>query len=205
MIPWFCIAIAFPANRCERSPGVAFNSPRRFGHDDRPREDFLGRPPVPLPQTMVMEKMFCKCSGLAWLLLVSATSMTFGQEWSQFRGGQLQGGYERGEAPAMLEDSNLKWSVDLPKGHSSPVVRQGKVFVTSADQDTNTVTTHCFSLETGTPLWHASEKVDEWERIHDFNSHATPTCCCDAEGVLRAQRAVSGEDHLVSAGASPFF
>jgi hypothetical protein len=133
---------------------------------------------------MVMEKMFCKCSGLAWLLVASATSMTFGQEWSQFRGGQLQGAYEKGKAPAMLEDSNLKWSVDLPKGHSSPVVRQDKVFVTSADKDSNTVTTHCFSLETGTPLWHASEKVDEWERIHDFNSHATPTCCCDAEGVL---------------------
>ena len=45
---------------------------------------------MPLPQTMVMEKMFCKCSGLACLLMVSATSMTFGQEWSQFRGGQLQ-------------------------------------------------------------------------------------------------------------------
>ncbi|MDG2221173.1 MAG: PQQ-binding-like beta-propeller repeat protein [Rubripirellula sp.] len=129
--------------------------------------------------------MSCKWCGLACLFVFSATSMVFGQEeWSQFRGGQLQGAYERGEAPASLDDSKLKWAVDVPEGHSSPVVRQGKVFVTSAEQDTNTVTTHCFSLETGETLWNVSEKVDEWERIHDFNSHATPTCCCDAGGVL---------------------
>lgn len=124
-------------------------------------------------------------AGFLWFVVCAgANGSVFGNDWSQFRGGSQQGKIQRDDPVKSLADNHLVWRKEVPSGHSSPVVSQGKVYLTSASQADQKVTTHCFSLNNGEMLWQASESVEKWASIHPFNSQATPTCCCDDEGVL---------------------
>ncbi|MEE2640517.1 MAG: PQQ-binding-like beta-propeller repeat protein [Planctomycetota bacterium] len=80
-----------------------------------------------------------------------------GQEWSQFRGGVLQGKLTTGRPVQELEEGSLRWTRQIPAGHSSPVISKGRVYVTSYSAEEKRVATHCFSLASGEPLWMASE------------------------------------------------
>ncbi len=123
--------------------------------------------------------------GLLWcVLFVGANSLGLANDWTQFRGGSQQGKIQREDPVRSLADNHLVWSKEIPSGHSSPVVSQGKIYLTSSSQDDQIVTTHCFSLKNGEMLWQATESVEKWASIHSFNSQATPTCCCDEEGVV---------------------
>ena len=113
-----------------------------------------------------------------------AIASTSGQEWSQFRGGSLQSSFTAGKPVTDLAEKNQRWSIDLPQGHSSPVISGNRIYLTSADRDASTVSTHCFDIKTGKQLWKTAESVAEWENIHPFNSFATPTCCADEDGVV---------------------
>ena len=121
---------------------------------------------------------------VAVLFVYLLTSVAAAQDWSQFRGGPMQAIYKSGSPVKSLSDSNLVWKVPLESGHSSPSVYQDRLYVTSANTQTSKVSTHCFSLTDGKRLWTASESVSTWEKIHPFNSLATPTCCADEHGVV---------------------
>ncbi len=75
-------------------------------------------------------------------------------DWPQFRG---PGG--RGEAPALdIPDqwtvADCKWRVKLPGvGHSSPVVRGNRLFVTSAMQEDGTRIIRCLDTADGHMIW----------------------------------------------------
>ena len=113
-----------------------------------------------------------------------AIASTSGQEWSQFRGGSLQSSFTAGKPVTDLAEKNQRWSIDLPQGHSSPVISGTRIYLTSADRDASTVSTHCVDIKSGKQLWKTTESVTEWENIHPFNSLATPTCCADEDGVV---------------------
>ncbi len=74
-------------------------------------------------------------------------------------------------------NENVLWATKVPgRGHSSPVVTAGKVFLTTADEAAETQSVLCFDLQSGQRLWmtpcHAGNFL---ERIHPKNTHASPS------------------------------
>lgn len=83
-------------------------------------------------------------------------------------------------------ESNLPWTVDLTGyGQSSPVVAEGKIYLTSVDgpmKERNLV--HCLDLESGELLWtHQSDSSIQVEN-NVYTSRAAPTAVADTNGVI---------------------
>jgi len=118
------------------------------------------------------------------LLLLISHSFAFGENWPRFRGPSGSGETpESVELPKSWKKGDAKWSADLPgEGSSSPVIWNGKVFVTSASGGGATRVLQCFDLQKGTPLWKKEIKSAKHKR-HKFNSYATSTPAVDADRV----------------------
>lgn len=129
-------------------------------------------------------------------------------DWPAFRGGALGG--VPSKAPSLPEKwdakTNIKWSVELPPGWSSPVVVGGRVFVTSAksadkqpdprkglyitDLNGKTVPgTHtweviCLDADSGKVLWRKAAFTGKLDStLHIKNSLASETPVADGERV----------------------
>lgn len=86
--------------------------------------------------------------------------------------------------PTSWTDKDYAWRVNLPgRGHSSPVIAKGRVFVTAAEAGT----LHVLGLDaaTGTTRWDRSFAVDK-PRGHEDNSLASSTPAVDGERVYVA-------------------
>ena len=74
--------------------------------------------------------------------------------------------------------TNELWSVALPKGHSSPVVLDGKVFVTAQDGDA--LVTLALDAATGREAWRRSVTPRRMEEVHrTLGSPASATVATD--------------------------
>jgi len=77
-------------------------------------------------------------STLALMVLLVATG-TLAQNWPQFRGGFARGIANDQDLPTtwnVKSGENIRWATDIPgMGHSSPVIWQGQVFLTTAVAD----------------------------------------------------------------------
>ena len=99
-------------------------------------------------------------------------------EWPQFRGPTGQGtATARGLPRSWSETNNILWQTKLPGlGHSSPVVADNRVWLTSATDKGRSRHVVCVDLATGKV---ARDIVlftcDNPEPCHPLNSHATPT------------------------------
>ena len=72
--------------------------------------------------------------------------------WSRFRGPNGAGRLDAGGLPTALDPTqNLRWRTPLPKGHSSPVLWQDRVYLTALDGDA--LCTLCLDADTGRLLW----------------------------------------------------
>ena len=111
------------------------------------------------------------------LALVSAPA----EDWPRFLG---EGGRSHAEAaPGKMSfsEADYLWEAKLKgEGHSSPVVFDGKVYVTILDE--SALVLLAYSLEDGKKLWE-----NRWEVVphpyHKFNGMASSTPCADADGV----------------------
>lgn len=101
-------------------------------------------------------------------------------DWPQFRG-PLADGSAPGARPPLVwsETSHVAWKTPLPGlGWSSPVVVDGRVYVTTAVSTDPGLSLRVLALdaETGRILWDQEvRRVDETPAIHAKNSHASPT------------------------------
>ncbi len=137
-------------------------------------------------------KIVFLCSALA---LVSAVA----DDWPRFLG---EGGRSRAdEAPGKMSfsEADYVWEAKLEgKGHSSPVVFGGKVYLTVLDE--GALVLAAFGLEDGKRLWEKRWEVTGYPH-HKFNGMASSTVCADAERVYlswttgRVRRAAA-LDHL---------
>ena len=115
---------------------------------------------------------FCSClcclSWLAGLAPVPAAN------WPGFRGPAADGTAEKETAPAQFgPTSNLLWKTEILRGHSSPVIWNGQLFLTG--EDGNKLRTICLDCLSGKTRWEQSIEVEKLEKIHQANSHATST------------------------------
>jgi outer membrane protein assembly factor BamB len=105
-------------------------------------------------------------------------------QWNQFRGPGGRGIAPDDHAlPATLDPSrNLRWSRDVPPGHSSPCVWGDRIFVTGAtDREVQTI---CLDRTSGEVIWTQAALTDMFESRHRINSPTTPTPTADGQRVF---------------------
>ena len=114
--------------------------------------------------------------GLFSLVTLAADS------WDDFRGPQGNG-HASTETAVPLHWSgteNVRWKTAIPHlGHSSPVVRDGKVWLTTATEDGRAFYVYCLSSKTGEVLFQnkvfASENPESLGNGKGANTYATPS------------------------------
>lgn len=109
---------------------------------------------------------------------------SFGGSWSQFRGPNASGRPEV-ELPLPSKvgpDENLVWKVELPPGHSSPVIHGEQVFVTGVRE--GTLLTMALDRGTGAVQWRAIAPREKLEEVHESGNHAQSSPATDGERVV---------------------
>ncbi len=104
-------------------------------------------------------------------------------EWGRFRGPNGSGIASAPNLPIPFSESDIRWKASLPgKGHSSPVIANGKVFVTATPSETNKRTLLALDEADGKVLWQC-----EWDgstfRQHADNSYTSASPAVDLEKV----------------------
>jgi outer membrane protein assembly factor BamB len=143
------------------------------------------------------------------MLAAAAMAQPAARGWPSFRGERASGWIEEGPAPVTWDVSSgqhVRWTAPLPgRGHSSPIVVNGRVFVTaavasaetplpaelsadmtsSADKAKREWRLLAFDAGSGRLLWQRTARrgVPRVAR-HPFNTFATPTPASDGSRVI---------------------
>ena len=114
---------------------------------------------------------------------VVLSSFAGAAEWPQFRGPNSSGVGD-GKPPVEFSPSqNVLWKTAVGPGLSSPVVANGRIFLTEFDRATKQLATLCLDQRTGKILWRRSVAPPEIEKVHEISSPAAPTPATDGERV----------------------
>jgi len=118
---------------------------------------------------------------------VAIVLLALAQDWPQFRGPDGQGHAKTTVAPQKWADGsdNIKWTTAIDGlGWSSPVVGDGKIWLTSATDGNKSLRAVCVDAMTGKVLHNVEVfKVDSPGPAHKKNSYASPTPILDKDRV----------------------
>ena len=105
--------------------------------------------------------------------------------WPRWRGPSGQGVVEAGGYPDRWSDTtNVLWRTRVPgRGHSSPIVWEDRIFLTTARDRGRQVSVLGFRRSDGELLWEADAPDGRAERHHQKNSPASATATTDGERV----------------------
>ncbi len=120
------------------------------------------------------------------LLFVFSVFNISAQNWTHFRGSNMDGHAETDKAPLHWSDStNIVWKTPVKGlGWSSPVVFGNQIWLSSAAKDGKEFYTLCYDLESGKLLDGKTVfTAEDPQRIHGTNSYATPTPCIEKDFV----------------------
>lgn len=107
------------------------------------------------------------------------------QNWPQFRGNNGSGvASESAKPPIVFDESTLSWSLNLPKGVSSPVIWKEKLFITGFDENNKELHLICINNKNGKILWENFVKPDTVEKTHQIGSPAQSTVATNGEKVI---------------------
>ncbi|MEQ8768004.1 MAG: PQQ-binding-like beta-propeller repeat protein [Planctomycetota bacterium] len=123
---------------------------------------------------------------LAALLLLSGTLAATDKDtdhWSRFRGPNGSGIAESGPLPTVFgPDENVVWKVEMPLGHSSPVLWGERLFLTGVEDEA--LLTICLNRETGEELWRREAKRERVTKVDERNNAASPSPAVDGDVVV---------------------
>jgi outer membrane protein assembly factor BamB len=103
--------------------------------------------------------------------------------WPQFRGPNSSGLGE-GKPPVTFgPDQNVLWKTAVGPGLSSPVIWDGRIFLTEFDRATNRLATLGIDRRTGKILWRRTVVPEQIEKVHEISSPAGATPATDGERV----------------------
>src|SRR5205823_13740372 len=107
-------------------------------------------------------------------------------DWPWWRGPTLDGKSRDRQAPKRWSTTdNVVWKTPVPgRGHSSPVLWGDRVFLTTAEEDTQTQSVLAFDRKSGKRLWQTPAGKGGFPRKYGKNTHASATPACDGERVL---------------------
>lgn len=118
-------------------------------------------------------------------LVITFSHPANAQNWTRFRGPDGSGISDLKGIPSVWTVNDYAWSIDLPGvGHSSPVVWEKKLFVTSAEQD-GARHIFCLDADTGAEQWRHTVRLGK-NHLHKMNSWASGTPTTDGERVYIA-------------------
>ena len=112
-------------------------------------------------------------------VLAAATA----SDWTRFRGPNGTGVADEGPLPVSFgPETNLVWETPLPRGKSSPVLTDTKIFLTA--QEDGQLLTIALDRATGRELWRRAAPSRRVERMHRLNDEAAPTPVTDGKNVF---------------------
>jgi outer membrane protein assembly factor BamB len=115
------------------------------------------------------------------LLSLIAASHADGQ-WTGFRGPNGSGVDSAPGYPVEFSPSkNVIWKTAVPYGQSSPIVVDGRLFVTASEGDR--LMTICIDAQTGKELWRREIRRERAHKLFRANDPASPTPAADDSGV----------------------
>jgi outer membrane protein assembly factor BamB len=122
---------------------------------------------------------------LTILVLLSENAYPQDKNWTHFRGSNLNGISVSEKTPLSWADPYIKWKTEIHgRGHSSPVVYDNQIWVTTATIDGKELYAMCFDYESGKIVFDI--KVFEVEDVigkHGINTYASPTPCIEKDFV----------------------
>lgn len=110
------------------------------------------------------------------------TSKAQQDNWTQFRGSNLNGIAAETKVPTVWNDStNIMWKTDIEgKGWSSPVVYGNQIWVTTATDNGRKMMGICLDINSGKKIYDLDLfHPDSVFSKHAMNSYATPTCAIE--------------------------
>lgn len=131
-------------------------------------------------------------------LLCSAT--TNAADWPRFRGPNGEGISDAPTVPAEWTEDDYNWVTELPgRGHSSPVLINGLLYVTSCDEGRLIRSLLCLDVRDGSIRWQSDVPFTTYKK-HKNNSFASSTPCLDEDHVYtvwqsRESSTLSAYDH----------
>jgi outer membrane protein assembly factor BamB len=103
--------------------------------------------------------------------------------WPQFRGPNASGLGE-GKPPVHFgPDQNVLWKTAVGAGLSSPIIWEGRIFLTEFDRANKQLATLCIDRRTGKILWRRTVAPAQIEKVHAISSPAAATPATDGERV----------------------
>jgi outer membrane protein assembly factor BamB len=109
-------------------------------------------------------------------------------DWSRFRGPNGSGvsaatnlPVEFGPAKDTAPAKNLIWRIDLPQGHSSPMIQGDRIYLTGVTGDQ--LSTFAIDRHTGKILWQRPAPAPAKPIVDKRNSPASPSPAVEADGV----------------------
>lgn len=120
--------------------------------------------------------------GLVWPAL-----WLHAENWPVWRGPHADGISREAELPTewMPDSDEIVWKVPLPgRGHSSPIIWDDKVFITSAVKESEERLLLKLDRDTGAEIWRQTVLRAPFESIHPLNSHASSTPATDGRLVF---------------------
>ncbi|MDP7639252.1 MAG: PQQ-binding-like beta-propeller repeat protein [Candidatus Hydrogenedentes bacterium] len=118
---------------------------------------------------------------LAVVCLFASAAMA--DNWPRFRGPNGHGFAQDSDIPSSWSEADLAWKIELSgKGHSSPVIWDDTVYVTSADEEAKVASLLAVRASDGSTMW-KRDYAFEPLKLHALNSHASSTPAVDEQGV----------------------
>lgn len=102
--------------------------------------------------------------------------------WTRFRGPNGLGVEDSAPLPRDLDPAAATWRVEVPRGHSSPVVMGDTVYLTGHAGER--LFTLALDLETGLERWRREAPRAREEHFDERNDRASPTAAVDASRVV---------------------
>jgi len=129
---------------------------------------------------------------LCWLVAFGSGSGARAEDWPEFRGPTGQGlAVDRGLPVSWDVARDATWRTAIPgKGWSSPIVFQGRVYLTTAvpsddaGSSQQSLRAICLNAKSGETLWDVevfAKQIAPDEKIHKKNSFASPTPITDGQ------------------------
>jgi len=129
-----------------------------------------------------MSKVHAAFWGLT-LGLVLCLQAAWGEDWPCWRGPRGDGTVTDAPLPEHWSATeNILWKVEVPGlGHSSPVIWQDRIFLTSCLTDSHDRVLQCFDRRSGKQLWQQTVISPPLEGKHTLNSFASSTPATDGK------------------------
>lgn len=117
------------------------------------------------------------------LALCACASLLAASDWSRFRGPNGTGISPDPFLPAELgRDRNVLWKASTLKGNSSPIVFNGRVWITGHEGDERVLL--CYDAKSGRLLWRRSVLKARTEVPNPLNGPTTPTPATDGRAIF---------------------